>query len=86
MTMTPANEAELAELDAKVAELRGQADPADRNPELYLLASYFELREFDKVDALLQQLGDKSPNDPEVKVLVALYKRAVGNVQASMKK
>ena len=76
----------LESVEKNYAELRGQADPADRNPELYLLASYFELREFDKVDALLQQLGDKSPNDPEVKVLAALYKRAVGNVQASMKK
>lgn len=76
----------LESVEKSYAELRGQTDPADRNPELYLLASYFELREFEKVDALLQQLGDKSPNDPEIKVLAVLYKRAVGNVQAGAKK
>ena len=55
-------------------------------PELYLLASYFELREFDKVETLLQQLGEKSPDDQEVKVLASLYKRAIGNAKMAEKK
>ena len=51
-----------------------------------MLASYFELREFDKVETLLQQLGEKSPGDQEVKVLASLYKRAIGNAKMAEKK
>jgi len=76
----------LESVEKNYADLRKQTDAADRNPELYLLASYFELREFDKVDALLQQLGEKSPGDQEVKVLAALYKRAIGNARMADKK
>lgn len=76
----------LESVEKNYADLRKQAEAGDRNPELYLLASYFELREFDKVDALLQQLGEKSPGDQEVKVLAALYKRAIGNARMAEKK
>jgi len=76
----------LESVEKNYADLRKQTDAADRNPELYLLASYFELREFDKVDALLQQLGEKSPGDQEVKVLASLYKRAIGNARMAEKK
>lgn len=73
----------LASLEKSYAELRAQSEPQDRNPELYLLAGYFELREFDKLDALLRQLGEKSPGDRELSVLTALYRRAVGNLRAA---
>jgi hypothetical protein len=76
----------LESVEKNYADLRKQADAADRNPELYLLASYFELREYDKVDALLQQLDEKSPGDQEVKVLTALYKRAINNARMANKK
>ena len=76
----------LESVEKNYADLRKQADAADRNPELYLLASYFELREFDKVDALLQQLGEKSPGDQEVKVLAGLYKKAISNARMADKK
>lgn len=76
----------LESVEKNYADLRKQADPADRNPELYLLASYFELREFDKVETLLKQLGEKSPDDQEVKVLASLYKRAIGNAKMAEKK
>lgn len=76
----------LESVEKNYADLRKQTDSGDRNPELYLLASYFELREYDKVDALLLQLGEKSPGDQEVKVLAALYKRAINNVRMANKK
>lgn len=75
----------LESVEKNYAELRQGSDAADRNPELYLLASYLELREFDKLDALLRQLGEQSPNDPEMKVLTALYSRAADNARAAMR-
>ena len=48
-------------------QLRSQTDTSDRSPELYLLASYLELREFDKLDSFLKQLNEKSPNDANLR-------------------
>lgn len=76
----------LESLERNYADLRKQADAGDRNPELYLLAGYFELHEFDKVNALLLQLGEKSPGDQEVKALSALYKRAINNAKMAERK
>lgn len=76
----------LESIEKNYADLRRQADAADRNPELYLLAGYFELHEYDKVDALLKQLADKSPGDREIKALASLYKRAINNARMADKK
>lgn len=76
----------LESIEKNYADLRKQAEAADRNPELYLLAGYFELREYGKVDALLRQLGEKSPGDHEVKALTALYKRAINNARMAESK
>lgn len=76
----------LETVERNYAELRKQAEAADRNPELYLLAGYFELREYDKLDALLGEIGGKAPGDPEIKALTALYKRAVANARMADRK
>jgi len=76
----------LESLERNYADLRKQADAGDRNPELYLLAGYFELHEYDKLDALLRDLGEKAPADQEIKALTALYKRAVNNARMAQKK
>ncbi len=68
------------------AGLRQQAVAGDRIPELYLLASYFELRAYDKLEALLAQLGEKAPGDAEVAALAALYSRAIGEAKAAEKR
>lgn len=73
----------LESIEKNYAELRKQAEAADRNPELYLLAGYFELREFDRIETVLKQLGDKAPGDPEVKLLGALYQRAINDAKAA---
>ena len=62
-------------------QLRGQTDPGDRSPELYLLASYLELREFDKLDNFLKQLNEKSPNDAELATLTELYAKAASEAK-----
>jgi pentatricopeptide repeat protein len=71
----------LESLEKNYAELRQKTDAADRNPELYLLAGYFELREFERVERLLRQMSEKSPNDAELRMLNALYARAIGNAR-----
>lgn len=76
----------LESLERNYAELRKQAEAADHNPELYLSAGYFELREYDKLDALLRDMGEKSPGDPEIKALASLYKRAISNARMADKK
>ncbi len=76
----------LESVERHYAELRKQAEASDRNPELYLLAGYFELREYDKLDVLLRDMGTRTPDDPEVKALAALYKRAVANARMAEKK
>jgi hypothetical protein len=71
----------LESLDKNYAQLRKTAVATDRNPELYLLAGYFELREFDLLQQLLTQMEQKSPGDKEVALLRALYARAVNDAK-----
>lgn len=75
----------LASVEQDYAEMRKQADANDRNPELYLLASYFELHEFDKLEALLGQLNEKTPTAPELTALNALYYRAISAAKSAEK-
>ena len=77
-SMTPSVEA----VEKDYAEMRKQADGADRNPELYLLASYFELHEYARLETLLGKLNEESPAFPELAALNALYSRAVGLAKA----
>jgi len=76
----------LEAAEKNYADLRKQAEPGDRNPELYLLASYFELDEFDKLVAMLGQMNDKAPKDPELTALTALYSAAISNARAPEKR
>jgi hypothetical protein len=75
----------LESLERHYAELRRQAEADDRNPELYLLAGYFELREFERVEALLKRMSEKAPGDMEVRVLRNLYARAINNAKTAVK-
>lgn len=71
----------LESVESSYADLRKQAEAADRNPELYLLASYFELREFDRLEGLLRQLIGKNPGDAQLVMLNSLYSRAISNAK-----
>lgn len=68
-------------VEKNYADLRQQAAAADYNPELYLLSSYFELHEYDKLEVQLKTMGEKSPNDPQVKAISALYRQAVASAR-----
>jgi hypothetical protein len=73
----------LESVESQYAALRQEAAANDRSPELYLLASYFELRAFDKVEALLRQMRDKTPKDSEIEALNALYVRAMAEANSA---
>ena len=82
-SIPPPKGTELAEQN--YAELRANVPAEDRSPELYLLSSYLELREFDKLDALMQQLKTSAPADAEIEALCALYARAAEIARAGAK-
>lgn len=71
----------LESVENNYAELRSKAAATDRNPELYLLAGYFELREFAKLQQLLTQLHEQNPGSNEIAVLRSLYARAMNNAK-----
>ena len=76
----------LASVEKTYDEMRKLADAGDRNPELYLLASYFELSEFDRLEALLKKLGDQAPGDAQLAVLKALYLSAISDIKSVAKR
>lgn len=76
----------LESVEKNYADLRRQADAGDRSPELYLLASYLELREFDKLEGFLGQLRDKSLADAQLAALNVLYARAISNAKMTDKR
>ena len=68
--------------EKEYAQLRSQTETSDRSPELYLLASYLELREYDKLESFLKELNEKSPNDAELASLTDLYTRAINELKS----
>jgi hypothetical protein len=75
----------LETVEKNYEEMRKQADAKDRNPELYLLASYLELREFDKLENVLRQLNEKGSGDQDLAALNMLYSRAVREAKSAGK-
>ena len=73
----------LESVEQSYADMRRQAASDDRTPELYLLASYLELREFERLERLLTRLVDESPGDPQVAELKALYGPASAAAKAA---
>jgi hypothetical protein len=73
----------LESVEQNYADMRRQAASSDRTPELYLLASYLELREFDRLESLLARLVDESPGDAQVADLKALYGPASAAAKAA---
>ena len=76
----------LETVEKSYTDMRNQADAGDFSPELYLLASYFEMREFDKLEALLGRLNEKTSENPDMKDLIALYTSAIREVKGVEKR
>lgn len=66
-------------------EMRAKAQHNDRNPELYLLSAYFELKEYDQVRDILNRLDSEYPGDMEIKILKSLYAKAINNAKMGAK-
>ncbi len=60
---------------------RKTTDQNDINPELYLLSGLFEMRELDRVEQILGRLQRSRPGNPEVGLIVALYRKSVKNAR-----
>jgi hypothetical protein len=71
----------LESVEKNYAQLRETATATDRTPELYLLAGYFELREFELLQQVLTRMEKESPGDKEVAQLRSLYAHAVKNAE-----
>jgi hypothetical protein len=70
-----------AKLDSEYSRLRKDAAADDINPEIFLLAGLFEMREFERVEQTLRDLSDAWPGNMEVVVLKSLYKKAIAQKQ-----
>ena len=73
----------IESVERDYAEMRKQADSTDRNPELFLLASYFERGEYAKLEALLGKMNEEKPGDPDILALNGLYSNAVSAAKAA---
>jgi len=84
-TRSIAPSATLEQAQRNYQEMRVKAAANDRNPELYLLSAYFELKEYDRVRDLLTQLDGNYPGDLEIRVLKSLYVKAINNAKMAAK-
>lgn len=75
----------LGQVQKTYQDMRARVASSDRNPELYLLSAYFELREYDRIQEALRQLGESYPGDLEIKVLKSLYVKAINNAKMAAK-
>lgn len=66
-----------AKVDENYRRMRQEAAPEDLNPELYLLSSLLELRDFDRLQQALADLQKNRPGDRQAAALVALYDDAL---------
>ena len=70
-------------IDAEYRALRAQSDPADLNPELYRCAGLFELREFERLEQALAELGRARPQEAQADALVQFYREAIREARAA---
>lgn len=73
----------IAKLDDEYRKMRMEAVRGDLNPELYLLSGLFEMREFDRIEQVLQDLQLARPGDMEVGLVITLYQKAIKNARES---
>lgn len=76
----------LASLEQKYQDMRSQAAPEDRNPEIYFLAGLFEQGAHERLGQELSRLREAYPGDESIQVLAKLYARAIGNARQAAKR
>ncbi|MEW6163669.1 MAG: hypothetical protein AB1642_01260 [Pseudomonadota bacterium] len=73
----------LSKLDNDYKRLRMEATRDDLNPEIFLLASLLEMRQFERLQQALDELKMSRPGNMEAGLLVALYKKSLKNLRDS---
>lgn len=68
-----------AKLETGYRELRAQAAADDRTPELYYLAGLFELKEYARIESLLDEWLRAAPGDANLVALKEHYGAAIRN-------
>jgi hypothetical protein len=77
---TPAPDA-LAKLEAEYDRMRLELGRNDLNADVFLLAGLLEMRALDRVEVILEGLLGRYPNDPNAKMLVDLYGKALSSAR-----
>jgi uncharacterized membrane protein YgcG len=65
--------------------MRQTTPAADKGPEMYVLAGYFELHEYSKLEQHLEKLGQQNPQDADVISLQKLYTQAILQAKSNAK-
>lgn len=73
----------LTKLENSYRQWRLEAARGDLNPELFLLAGLFEMRQFDRIEQVLKDLRQARPGDNEAGLVAVLYQKAVRNARES---
>ena len=74
-----------AKLEENFEGLKRQTEAGDRTPELYLLAGLYELKEFDRIEALLRKWGEESPGDAGLAAMREHYTQAILDAKGKQK-
>ncbi|HCC53729.1 MAG TPA: hypothetical protein DEQ20_02195 [Desulfobulbaceae bacterium] len=77
--------ANIEQVKRTYIDMCAKSEANDRNPELYLLSAYFEIKEYELVRETLTQLEARYPDYPEVKLLKSLYAKAINNAKMAAK-
>ncbi len=75
----------IAKIEDNYRQMRDAAEKSDLNPEIYLLSGMLEMRQIDRVEQVLADMKQNTVNNPEAKLLVSLYTRALKDIQATAK-
>jgi len=76
---------QINKIENTYKQLRSQAKDDDLNPEMYLLASYLEMRELDRVEQIMQDLRARRSNDLQALALLGVYQRAVREAREAVR-
>lgn len=73
----------VTQVEEAYAKLKAEAKPDDLNPEFYRLSGFFEIRDLERVEAILADLQKQRGSDPQVKLLVSLYAKALKDARST---
>ncbi|MBS4097908.1 MAG: hypothetical protein KGZ83_13840 [Sulfuricella sp.] len=75
----------LRELDDTYAALRKDAAAEDVTPELYLLSGLQELKLYQDMKEVLEQMRQRQPDNPEVQAIYRQYSKLMGTAEGKGK-